>query len=109
LAGLTSEEDRAKMITLLWTVKEGYVKATGDGIVFGLERIAVEIAELKASTISVDGRNVLEIGWDWTNGWIGDDFEQYGWTAYWRNGVSRTTQIEHIRWDQFIQPFIDET
>jgi len=98
------------LITLLWTLKEGYVKAIGEGIGFGLDRISVDIdveAE-RATSISVDGRDITDDGWSWSNGWIGIGLNQYGWTVFWK-GENRNDPVElqNISWEDFIQPFID--
>jgi hypothetical protein len=94
------------LITLLWTLKEGYVKATGDGIVFGMERIEVELDKHNCTVVSikVDGVDVKQTGWRWSNGWIGD----YGWTVFWKGDDIPTVDatIEQITWKDFIHPFI---
>lgn len=64
LAMPLSLRDRSLRLTKLWSVKEAYTKAIGEGITFGLERIEVELSASagKVERVKVDGRDVDERG-----------------------------------------------
>ena len=99
-------------MTTFWTVKEGYTKAIGQGIGFGLERIQVDLDERgDVGMVSVDGSDVRDNGWRWKCGWLGRD-EGYGWVVYWKidemeeGGVEEVTnQVKEISWDEFLRQF----
>ena len=94
-------EDRAKRITTFWTLKEGCVKAIGEGIGFGLERIQVDMDDSGVvGAVSVNGRDVKELGWNWSCG----NLEGYGWAAYWK-GPNTKCEVQHISWETFMKPF----
>lgn len=90
------------------------MKATGDGIVFGLERVAVDLeASGEVHGITVDGRDIKLDGWSWANGEIDGstsgsithfDPEKYGWSVFWKGDAEDdqwNEQLEHIPWDDF--------
>lgn len=96
------------------------MKATGDGIVFGLERIGVEMEENgKVQEVRVDGKDVKMEGWNWSYGDIAKDpmsstedlkNQRYGWTVFWKGDNqedSSQVKLEHIPWDDFTRPFLD--
>jgi len=64
----------AKRLTTLWTLKESYVKATGEGIVFGLENINVEMDDSGTVWgVGVEGKDVGQAeGWGWDYGFFED-------------------------------------
>lgn len=102
-----SNEERSRLVTRLWTLKEGYVKATGDGIGFGLERIVVDIEqEGQVQSVHVDGRDVKVDGWDWCCGTIeaADQSKAFGWAVYWKKDTW-SGDLEHVSWEEFIKPF----
>ncbi|KAL0247056.1 hypothetical protein I308_104090 [Cryptococcus tetragattii IND107] len=106
LAMPLSARDRSLRLTKLWSVKEAYTKAIGEGITFGLERIEVELSAGagKVERVKVDGKDVDERGWEWRVGDIGDD---YGWAAWWRgDDVERELVIDHISWEDFARPLL---
>lgn len=106
LAMPLSARDRSLRLTKLWSVKEAYTKAIGEGVTFGLERIEVELLEGadKVERVKVDGRDVDERGWEWRVGDIGED---YGWAVWWRgDDVERELVIDHISWEDFARPLL---
>ena len=104
LATVTSEERRAEMVTTLWSLKEAYVKATGDGILFGMERIEVDLDVAGVvRRVSVDGKDVKESGWDLAYGTIGGH-PKHGWAAYW-TGDKWDGQVNKVSWADFASHF----
>lgn len=97
---------KAKLLTTLWTVKEGFTKATGDGISFGLDRIEVELGDGSVAGVKVDGRDVRDDGWSWVVGSI--DSGAYGYAVIWRgeDDPTRSVEVERITWDDFVRVFI---
>lgn len=56
-------KDRNEIFYRLWTTKEAWLKATGDGIVGGLDRVEFEVSEtfdVRLAMIFEDGRSVDE-------------------------------------------------
>ena len=107
LAVNLSKEERARRITTFWTFKEGYTKAIGEGIGFGLERIKVDMDDDgQVQVVSVDGRDIKEDGWKWESGWIGAN-NKYGWVAIWRGDEDSSGDVELISWNCFAKPFLD--
>lgn len=93
------------MLTTLWTVKEGFTKATGEGISAGLDRIAVDLGDGTVNGVSVDGRDVREDGWRWAVGSL--DAGAYGYAVVWRGEVvSEDVSVEAISWERFVKAFI---
>ncbi|KLT45173.1 4'-phosphopantetheinyl transferase [Cutaneotrichosporon oleaginosum] len=97
---------KAKLLTTLWTVKEGYTKAIGEGIAFGLDRIEVDLGDGAVAGVRVDGRDVRENGWRWVVGSL--DEGAYGYAVIWREdeGESTAVEVETVRWDEFVRAFI---
>lgn len=93
---------KAKLLTTLWTVKEGYTKAIGEGIGFGLDRIAVDLGDGSVRGIRVDGRDIREDGWSWVVGSL--DGGEYGYAVIWKGGGEVT--VENIDWRGFVRAFI---
>ncbi|ODO01482.1 hypothetical protein I350_06302 [Cryptococcus amylolentus CBS 6273] len=102
--------ERSQRLTKLWSVKESYTKAIGEGITFGLERIEVELegpGEGKVKTVRVDGKDVGERGWEWRQNDLGED---YGYAVWWRGDDAEDTgeaQMEHVSWEEFSGPLLD--
>ncbi|TXT10808.1 hypothetical protein VHUM_02313 [Vanrija humicola] len=105
LAG-TSGRIKAKLLTTLWTIKEGYTKATGDGISFGLDRIAVDLGDGSVAGVKVDGRDIGEDGWRWAVGSI--DAGAYGYAIIWRGDAAERpdVKLEVLAWEDFVHAFI---
>ena len=108
-----SERERARRVTALWTLKEGYTKAVGEGIGFGLERVRVDLGLgedgeglERERRVRVDGRDVEEDGWACASGWLGADGE-YGWAAFWRGDGEASSEIhvEEVAWEDFLRVF----
>ena len=100
-----TDHQRARLITTLWTFKEGYTKAIGEGVGFGLERIAVDLSiDGLVDGVSVDGRDIRWDGWKWTTGWVGDG-KEYGWSVYWK-GDPDFDKPQHVYWDEFVQTLL---
>lgn len=83
-------------LTTLWTLKEGYTKAIGEGVGFGLERINVVLDELKAVRVEVDGK---DIDWKWRIG----DVQGMAYAAYWK--ISDFEGVEIVTWSQLVSVF----
>ncbi|OCF61826.1 4'-phosphopantetheinyl transferase [Kwoniella mangroviensis CBS 10435] len=107
LAGKMSDQERNKRLMNLWTLKEGYTKAVGEGITFGLERIEVILDDQgDVQCVKVDGKDSEDIGWNyklgnvegnrWAVWWRGDDTEEEG-------GV----KFVDVRWEEFEKPLVD--
>lgn len=106
-----SEEERARLITRIWTFKEAYVKATGEGIVFGLERIRLDLTrDGEVHSVRVDGRDVKSDGWDWAFGSIDakvNEKRPYGWAVFWKKDAW-SVELEHVQWESFMTSFSDD-
>lgn len=105
-----SEQTHKKRITLLWTFKECYVKAIGEGIVFGMERIRVDISdEGEVENVFVDEKDFRDDGWKWGSGWLrGPDTggkEVCGWCVMYRGDEEGAGEIEEVGWEELIQVF----
>lgn len=104
------DRDRARRITTFWTFKEGYTKAIGEGIGFGLERIRVDMDDRAGiEKVSVDGRDVKEDGWSWKSGWLEED-DGYGWVVYWKGDEAEEAQegVQLVKWEDFVKCFDDQ-
>ncbi|WVQ78969.1 hypothetical protein IAT38_001061 [Cryptococcus sp. DSM 104549] len=108
-----TRKERSRRLTRIWSLKESYTKAVGEGITFGLERIEVELegpGEGKVKAVKVDGKSLDDRGWEWRVGDVGED---YGWAVWWRgddaeqqNG-SIELAVEHVSWEEFAQPLLE--
>ena len=118
-----SPYERSRRLTTFWTYKECFVKATGDGVGFGLERIALTLGPNgEVDGVCVDGSDVRWDGWkhtagfhrrvsgtggkeeDGAEGWK----EEYGWTVFWQGDESDwNRKLEIIDWDTFLMAFGD--
>ncbi|ORX37688.1 hypothetical protein BD324DRAFT_392012 [Kockovaella imperatae] len=106
---------RSKRISTLWTFKECFVKALGEGIGFGLERIALTLApDGTVDGVCVDGEDVRWDGWKWAAGFHRVDEpmggkelpEEYGWTVFWKSDeLDGGGDLVHISWDSFLGVF----
>ncbi|OCF42615.1 4'-phosphopantetheinyl transferase [Kwoniella heveanensis CBS 569] len=101
------DELRAWALTYMWALKEGYTKAVGEGITFGMERIEVDLGleadvgceigrdcvsdgqsdphrsalqRLHVKSVIVDGKEVSERGWEYRVGQI----DGHGYAVWWR-------------------------
>lgn len=100
---------KAKLLTTLWTIKEGFTKAIGEGIAFGLDRIEVDPGDGSVPGFTVDGRDVREDGWRWAVGSI--DGGEYGYAVIWRGEEQEEekegkVEVETVSWDDFVRAFI---
>ncbi|WVW86881.1 hypothetical protein I302_108936 [Kwoniella bestiolae CBS 10118] len=113
LAGKMTDEERNKRLMNLWTLKEGYTKAVGEGITFGLERIEVILDDYgDVQGVKIDGKDSEEIGWEYRLGWVGE----CRWAVWWRgddaeDGLQSGGQGEggvvHVGWEEFEKPLLD--
>ncbi|KAK4686616.1 4'-phosphopantetheinyl transferase, partial [Tremellales sp. Uapishka_1] len=93
-----TEAERAIRLTTLWTTKEAYVKAIGEGVAMGLQRINVRIKQRLVEAIEVDGRDLREDGWKWIWREEGD----YGLAVvYQHDGLNEASNLEWVQWDAF--------
>lgn len=105
LALSTNTQDRARRLATLWTFKEGYTKAIGLGIGFGLERIELQLGQDgEVDGVYVDGTEVGDSGWAYTHGRFDDG---YAWMAMWRGSKAGVTapEICHVSWSDFLSAF----
>ena len=64
---------RIRALSTIWCAKEAYVKANGDGVGFGLERIEVFLSDgMNIDAVHVDGENITDHGWRTASGWLDD-------------------------------------
>jgi 4'-phosphopantetheinyl transferase len=89
-------------LTTLWTLKEGYTKAIGEGVGFGLERINVVFDGLNAVRVEVDGRDIADDGWHFRLGRVGEGMES-GYAVYWKG--REWEGVEIVQWSQLISVF----
>lgn len=101
-------------LSALWALKEGYTKAVGEGVGFGLERINVVFGKgasmstgLTVTEVQVDGRDVRDNGWKWTIGTVGvrDTMEEVGYAMYWKGFGVDAPEIEVIEWQELMRTF----
>lgn len=83
-------------------MKEGYTKAVGEGVGFGLERINVVFDGLEVMRVEVDGRDIGDDGWKWRLGRIGEGM-QAGYAVYWKD--TEWTGVEIVEWAQLVSTF----
>ncbi|WVQ95818.1 hypothetical protein IAU59_002917 [Kwoniella sp. CBS 9459] len=117
--GDVGDELRAWALTYMWALKEGYTKAVGEGITFGMERIEVELdlikqgediipdnidnndrekeaqagtapERLRVKGVQVDGKEVSERGWEYRVGQI----DGHGYAVWWRGDESDLAEEE---------------
>lgn len=98
-------------MTRLWTFKEGYVKATGDGIGFGLDRMSVAMSnKAVVAHVRIDGEDVKTRGWNWTYGSFEDTESRptktYGWSAFWKGEEEAAPEVKHVSWEDFVRVFV---
>lgn len=129
LAVPLSTADRSQRLTTLWTLKEGYTKAVGQGIVFGMERIEVDMGPKgEVWDVCVDGRPVGLDGWKYATGQLGKadlgdgsaqvdleglgegavvsrEGEEVGWAAYWRGKEEWDGKVRVVHWDELVRTF----
>jgi hypothetical protein len=59
-----SPSERADQLMTIWCIKEASVKARGEGVGFGLDRIEVSLSSTGLlERVSVDGQSVEDLGW----------------------------------------------
>ncbi|WVR08048.1 hypothetical protein IAU60_005093 [Kwoniella sp. DSM 27419] len=114
-----SNEERAWRLTLLWSLKEGFTKAIGEGITFGMERIEVDLepatgggaerGDIPVRGVMVDGKDVRERGWEYAVGRI----DAHGYAVWWRGDESDAGEagrgglhVETLDWDNFAEPLL---
>lgn len=85
-------------------MKEGYTKAIGTGISFGLERINVHLGDGKVASLEIDGKDARLDGWHWDVGSL--DAGAYGWAVIWNGEQDQTVTPEPLEWNLFVRSFI---
>lgn len=85
------------------------MKATGDGIGFGMERIALDLGSGRSvHAVHVDGRDVALDGWQWAYGTEApveaEGERPYGWAVFWK-GEKWDGQLHRIPWERYIGSF----
>jgi 4'-phosphopantetheinyl transferase len=59
-----SPKEKAERLTKIWCLKEAYVKAIGEGVGFGLQRIDVSLSNNGVlEGVKVDGKVLEDNGW----------------------------------------------
>ena len=82
---------------MIWAAKEAYVKALGEGVTFGLQRIDVHVDNECLATIRVDGANIKDEHWTWSSGWL--EHRQCAWVAVGRGqAIHQALTPEHLTW-----------
>ena len=124
--------ERSKRITTLWTFKECYTKAIGEGVGFGLDRIDLTLGPNgEVEGVCVDGEDVRFNGWQYAFGLHkgtapeagasgnrtavslddgpGPLGKAYGWTVFWRGEKDDNWDGEliHVSWEDFLADFRD--
>jgi hypothetical protein len=71
-------QEKAERLSTLWCIKEAYVKTTGDGLGFELERIDVvlkvdgDVEKVKVDEKDIDEKDIDELGFRLTTGRVGE-------------------------------------
>ena len=123
--------ERSKRITTLWTYKECYTKAIGEGVGFGLDRIGLTLGPSgEVDGVCVDGEDVRFQGWQYASGVHkvtnvkygesgqmsggilddppGGNWDEYSWTVFWRGDEDEWDgQIVNVAWEDFQADFRD--
>lgn len=86
-------------------MKEGYTKAIGTGISFGLERINVQPGVGMVSKLEIDGRDARSQGWRWA---VGSLDGAYGWAVIWNEEEDQEVIPEPLEWSVFARSFIGQ-
>lgn len=125
LAVPLSTAERAQRLTSLWSLKEAYTKAIGEGIIFGMERIEVDLGTKgEVWDVCVDGRPVGLDGWKYATGYLtppasshhpeeglgegivaSREGSEVGWAAYWKGGTEWDGQVRVVQWDELVRTF----
>jgi 4'-phosphopantetheinyl transferase len=59
-----SPREKAERLTKIWCLKEAYVKAIGEGVGYGLQRIDVSLRDDEVPvSVKVDGKALEDDGW----------------------------------------------
>lgn len=102
-AGLSCDGRRALALTTIWCVKEAYVKALGEGVGFGLDRIEVVLDdEAEIVSVSVDGREIVEAMWTAQAGYLGE--KEYRWVCISSGSVEQTSppKVKVLGWGDIL-------
>lgn len=109
LATLSDPDAKIEALATLWTIKECYTKYIGEGILFGMERIAVTLAEdgPEPQSVRVDGQDFSELGLTLRTGWLED--RGCRWAAISARDGSETVRndstLNHVDWEAFVKVF----
>lgn len=80
VGGCTTRDAKARALITIWCAKEAYVKALGEGVGFGLERIDVVISDQSPQVmVKVDGHDIREAGWSVMDGYLEE--KAYRWVC----------------------------
>jgi hypothetical protein len=77
---------KAERLSTLWCFKEAYVKTTGEGLGFELERIEVILRDDgDVEKVRVDEKDIDELGFKLTTGRVGEG-DGYRYACIWQSG-----------------------
>lgn len=103
IAVTTKPNEKALALTTMWCVKEAYVKAIGEGVGFGLERVEVILDDLAGiQSVLVDGTDIRESGWRLESGYL--DGGQYRWVCIYEpipsDSAPESLSPREISWEE---------
>lgn len=96
---------RSELLASLWTMKEAYTKALGEGLGFEFNRIASAFGLMDGNEqVEIDGK---EVGADWLlmQGMVYDcSGKRYQWAVAEQGGgpVSGPVGLEEVEWEDFM-------
>lgn len=107
MAALSTRETKARALISLWCAKEAYVKALGEGVGFGLDRIEVNLDdEAQVRSIRVDGLDVRNGGWTLGAGYL--DGGEYRWVCLVEAEPNATVgPPTQITWNEVVKSVVD--
>jgi phosphopantetheinyl transferase len=75
IASMLTSMEKAERLTKIWCVKEAYVKAIGEGVGYGLQRIDVSFGdEGRLEGVKFDGKQLEDDGWTVALGILEDEY-----------------------------------
>ncbi|WWC92849.1 uncharacterized protein L201_007810 [Kwoniella dendrophila CBS 6074] len=107
---MINDKERNLKLMKIWTLKESFTKAIGEGITFGLERIEVLLNDKnEIEKVNIDGKNSRDIGWIYEQGQIEDNI----WALWYRGDDAEIDKdgnelkMQNVSWYQFEKPLLE--